>query len=360
MPPGGAVLQARGVWRHVLAREAQLGSTVTVHFRVRNLPANVADAIGGGPVLVRNGRPVLRAGEAFRRAQLAPKHPRTAVGQSRNGRLIFLVADGRRRGSVGLTVTELARTMSRLGAVTAVGFDGGGSSTMAFDGVALNTPSDGGVRRVANGLLFYYYGVFAPRPSRSVVSPNGDGVGDSQQVAAKLVRASSVHVRLIRPDGMVRWRFRGPATAGWIRHNAAMRGMREGRWRWVADAVENATGRRSRMERSFVVNRTLGFLRLSKERMRVVRRRGGRLDTSVVLTRPSRLLVTVRRASGGLTRVLFRGNAAPGTRSWRWNGRDASRSVVRAGTFTVQVRATNALGTISLADSVRVVRVKRP
>ena len=56
VPRGGAVLQARGSWSDVLVREARPGTLVTVHISLRNLPGDVADAIGGGPLLVRNGR----------------------------------------------------------------------------------------------------------------------------------------------------------------------------------------------------------------------------------------------------------------------------------------------------------------
>ena len=41
-----------------------------------------------------------------------------------------------------MTNIELAQTLVRLGAATASGFDGGGSSTLAFDGTLLNRPSD--------------------------------------------------------------------------------------------------------------------------------------------------------------------------------------------------------------------------
>jgi flagellar hook assembly protein FlgD len=109
------------------------------------------------------------------------------------------------------------------------------------------------------------------------------------------------------------------------------------------------------MRRSFVVNKTLGFLRLSKTRMRVVRRRGGRLDVSVALTRRSRVAITVRNSAGRRVRRLAR-ELAPATVRWTWDGRRGSGSVVRGGTYTVHVRARNELGTVALARPVRVVR----
>ena len=101
----------------------------------------VTNAVGGGPVLVRSGGPVFRAQEAFTSSQLALRNPRTGVGQLADGRVLMVVTDGRRPGySVGMTNFELAQTIVRLGAVTGSAFDGGGSSSLAFDGKLLNRP----------------------------------------------------------------------------------------------------------------------------------------------------------------------------------------------------------------------------
>jgi hypothetical protein len=247
--------------------------------------------------------------------------------------------------------------MERLGAVTAIGFDGGGSSTMAFNGRVLNRPSDGRPRAVASALFVFYYGIYAPSLPRAVVTPNRDGVGDTTVASAKLVRRSSVVVSLVRPNGTLAWRYRGVRDPGVVRRVVGVPGMTEGRWRWVAEATESYSGRVSRMTRTFVVNRTLGHLRLSKERMRVVAGKGGSLRASVGVTRRARVNVSVRTTSGRVVRVLFRGTIGSGRHSWRWGGRNASRKVVPSGTYTVRVVGRNGLGTVALADGVRVVRV---
>src|SRR5204863_8651530 len=109
------------------------------------------------------------------------------VGQRADGRIILVAVDGRQPGySTGLTNFELAQTMVRLGAQTASALDAGGSTTMAFDGQLLNRPSDpGGARQVADGLFVFYYGVHAPPPSQPVLSPNGDGVAETQSLSYK-------------------------------------------------------------------------------------------------------------------------------------------------------------------------------
>ena len=177
IPPDGAVLVARGTAAARLAEEASIGSTVTLRIIFRPEWTGILEAVGGGPVIVRNRGPVFRSNEAFTSSQLGPRHPRApAVGQLADGRIRLVVVDGRRPGySVGMTNFELAQTMVRLGAVTAAAFDGGGSSTLAFNGTLLNRPSDsGGERPVPNALQLMYYGVYAPTPE-AVVSPNGDG-----------------------------------------------------------------------------------------------------------------------------------------------------------------------------------------
>lgn len=110
-------------------------------------------ALGGGPRLVTNGQVDVR-NEGFRSDVTSGLGPRTAMGLDKYGRYIIVVADGRQGFySTGLTLTELAYTMQKLGAVDALNFDGGGSSVMALRGKIINRPSDGSERRVSNALL---------------------------------------------------------------------------------------------------------------------------------------------------------------------------------------------------------------
>jgi hypothetical protein len=88
-------------------------------------------------------------------------HPRTAVGVDRDKKeIIILVVDGRESFSRGYTMVELANMMKRLGAEDALNLDGGGSTTLAAmkDSrlTVLNTPSDGFLRSVPNGLVVTY------------------------------------------------------------------------------------------------------------------------------------------------------------------------------------------------------------
>ncbi|CAM5342585.1 hypothetical protein SAVIM338S_01082 [Streptomyces avidinii] len=112
-------------------------------------------AVGGREALVVAGVPQNHDGEPNDAAA-----PRTAVGFSRDGRRLRLVTvDGRQRDSGGLTLTALGRLMHRLGAHEALNLDGGGSSTLlaaltgATDLTLENSPSDGRLRPVPNGLV---------------------------------------------------------------------------------------------------------------------------------------------------------------------------------------------------------------
>jgi hypothetical protein len=187
-----------------------------------------------------------------------------------------------------------------------------------------------------------------------VLSPNGDGVGESKVLSARVVRRAAVRVRLLRPDGTEAWAREGVVDPGRISRTVSSPTMPEGLWRWVAEARDEASGETSLMQRSFRVNRTLGHLRLSRAPVRVRPPTAGRLGISVRLTRPARLDVAVLGGDGKVRRTVFAGELAPGTKRWRWNGRTNSGRVIPPGTYAVRISARNELGTVSLQRPVRV------
>jgi flagellar hook assembly protein FlgD len=132
--------------------------------------------------------------------------------------------------------------------------------------------------------------------------------------------------------------------------------MRDGVWRWVVEATENASGRVSTMTRSFKVNPTLGHLRLSRERLRVVPRRTARVFVSAVLKRQATVGVAVLTRSGQVRKILYQGARARGKHVWSWDGRRTAGVLVPGGTYVIRIRATNAFGTLTLTDTIRVVR----
>ena len=131
-----------------------VGDRVTISETLGNSAADAAETVvSGGPLLVEHGRVQVRVAEEKIPADIAKgRAPRTALGIKKDGTLLMVVVDGRSNNSAGLTLTELATYMLRLGAREAVNFDGGGSSVMAINGQVVNKPSDGRERTVSVGL----------------------------------------------------------------------------------------------------------------------------------------------------------------------------------------------------------------
>jgi hypothetical protein len=161
IPGNGAVLAAYGPGSRL--REVQgMPEGDTIRVVLTTLPRTGRGAptilIGGWPRILRDGQDVAAdaptvEGTISRNAET--RHPRTAIGFSRDSSTLFLlVVDGRTRKSVGMTLVELAAMMRRVGAWQAMNFDGGGSSTMVVNGMLVNAPSDStGEREVGNALL---------------------------------------------------------------------------------------------------------------------------------------------------------------------------------------------------------------
>jgi len=117
---------------------------------VVNPEAWMKQVVSGHPGLVDDGASVASDTSDF----CSTRHPRTALGLSKDGRtLILAVVDGRSSASVGMRCTELAALMVEMGAHRAINLDGGGSSTMWVRGSGVvNRPSDGAERTVGNHL----------------------------------------------------------------------------------------------------------------------------------------------------------------------------------------------------------------
>ena len=86
-------------------------------------------------------------------------NPRTAIGQISPLHYIIIVSDGRTDESEGFSLLQLAEEMQNRGAVTAYNLDGGGSSTLYFNGEIINNPTSGnstGEREVSDIVYIGY------------------------------------------------------------------------------------------------------------------------------------------------------------------------------------------------------------
>ena len=332
----------------------------------------VADAIGGGPVLVRDRRPVYRSNEAFTTSQIAPRNPRSAVGQLADGRVLLVVVDGRQSGySVGMTTFEMAQTLVRLGAVTGMGLDSGGSSTLAFEGALLNRPSSGSERAISTALMLQYFGVYVPSPAETVVSPNGDGAAEEQRLSFKVVRPSTVTTTLTAPDGAVAFQeslAREPGTydVAFPPVTAAPQpvpptepaALAEGRWTLAVSSTDDQ-GLPSSATRRFWVNSTLGFLRIAPTRL-VLPPAGASATIGWTQSRAARARVTVETPEGIVIRTVAARRFEPGTPAVVWNGRLANGKLAPGGRYVVRVTATNEVGTVDLTGLLTVRRTAKP
>lgn len=95
-----------------------------------------------GPSLIENNTVTVDITSEV--GQAMASNPRTAIGIIDDNHFLFVVSDGRTSESTGLSLYELATFMQEIGAKTAYNLDGGGSSTMYFNGEVINKPTTNG------------------------------------------------------------------------------------------------------------------------------------------------------------------------------------------------------------------------
>ncbi|MBM4355970.1 MAG: phosphodiester glycosidase family protein [Deltaproteobacteria bacterium] len=121
------------------------GAEVTISSKLSGFDPVVVEAISGGPRILRDRNVVSEAGqEGFSIAQrfyIPQRHPRSAVGVSKDGKTVFmLVAEGRLKRSGGLTAADAACLLQAAGANDAMLFDGGGSVALLGPAGFYNIP----------------------------------------------------------------------------------------------------------------------------------------------------------------------------------------------------------------------------
>ncbi|WP_315096608.1 phosphodiester glycosidase family protein [uncultured Cellulomonas sp.] len=164
----GIVIRNGVVYRDEGAREG-LAFYTDGHVEVYDETATTADelvaagvwnTLSFGPALLEDGQVVdgiedVEVDTNVGNHSIQGEQPRTAVGVVGDNHLVFVVVDGRSPGySAGVTLTGLAAIMQGLGATTAYNIDGGGSSTMYFDGALVNDPLGTGQERGTSDILY--------------------------------------------------------------------------------------------------------------------------------------------------------------------------------------------------------------
>ncbi|HZC30804.1 MAG TPA: FlgD immunoglobulin-like domain containing protein, partial [Gaiellaceae bacterium] len=227
-----------------------------------------------------------------------------------------------------------AEALVRLGAVTAMGLGSGTPSNMAFDGTLLTRPASGAEPPISDALLLEYNGVYAAPPATDVVSPNGDGVFDTQTFTYKVLTPSQVTATLTGPGGAAATLAQDTEQPGVHSLTWNAQPVVEGAWKFVVAATD-AQGRTTTAERDFTVDNTLGSLAVSG------------LTATYQLAHPAAVTATVETKSGIVVASLFTGNLQPGSQRVAWNGKNANGSIL-TGSYQVRITATNSIGTASL------------
>ena len=102
----------------------------------------VVNLLAFGPALLENGEIAVGTNEEV--GQAMASNPRTAIGIIDENHYIIVVSDGRTSESKGLSLYQMAEVMKSYGVKTAYNLDGGGSSTLYFNGQVINNPTTGG------------------------------------------------------------------------------------------------------------------------------------------------------------------------------------------------------------------------
>ncbi len=119
-------------------------------------PWKMETAVGGGPVLIQEGKIRITNQEElkFTGKAINDKHPRTAMGYTKDDKLIIMVVQGRFPGEAeGASLTQLADLLLNIGCYEALNLDGGGSSCMLVNGKETIRVSDKGGQRPVPGVF---------------------------------------------------------------------------------------------------------------------------------------------------------------------------------------------------------------
>lgn len=153
IPENGYIIASLNDFNMFTSDNLVVGEPVTLEFRLTPDFEGIQTAVGGGSMLVKDGQvaPITH--------NIGGTNPRTAIGVNQDGSKLYLVTvDGRQASSVGMTMNEMSNLLIELGVYHGMNLDGGGSTTMvaktAYNDTlkVVNSPSDGGLRNVANGI----------------------------------------------------------------------------------------------------------------------------------------------------------------------------------------------------------------
>lgn len=121
------------------------------------LDQGVVNLLAFGPSLIEDGEITVDTNSEVGKSMSS--NPRSAIGIIDENHYVIVVSDGRTSESAGLTLYELAEVLQSYGATTAYNLDGGGSSTLYFNGQVVNKPTTNGniSERAVSDIVYFGY-----------------------------------------------------------------------------------------------------------------------------------------------------------------------------------------------------------
>jgi len=207
LAPADLGVAARGSAAVDLLHQFKEGDTATLSTSLTPPVDGLREAVGGGPILLRDGAPYDDP-DSPSPEETNVRYPLTGAGTSADGSTLLLVTvDGRAPArSIGLTRPMFGALFAALGATDAMAFDSGGSTEMVVrrlgdDHVSIaNVPSDGRERSIADGLFVINMASPGP-PARLVMRSEATAVlvGSHLSIAAHGVDVNDQPVALAAP-----------------------------------------------------------------------------------------------------------------------------------------------------------------
>ena len=122
----------------------------------KHIDAGVVQSFAFGPILVDNGQAVALPEKYIVSTSSDIREPRTGIGMVEPNHYVVVVADGRRNdwSEKGMTLQELQQVFVEQGCQIAYNLDGGGSTSLVFNGERLNRSSGSRERDVSDIVYF--------------------------------------------------------------------------------------------------------------------------------------------------------------------------------------------------------------
>ena len=142
------------VYQYPLPSSNRLGNAPlpqpTASYPDGGTPWQMNAAVGGAPMLLRDGVPKITDAEELIDVNNGSSRPRSAVGHTSSGLILLLAVEGDNpaQGYPGINLANLANMLKELGCTAAINLDGGGSTGFIINNRLTVRPGDNGVERV--------------------------------------------------------------------------------------------------------------------------------------------------------------------------------------------------------------------